>query len=100
MTSANTFVIAENDVADSTTIGHDVLDCKLTRSGSSCDVAFAQAHGLLYAHLRLHDGVTTFAGTVAGGTRRYRDAHGTLTGTTLSKTAVQITLRYSDCAGK
>ena len=100
MTSADTFVIAETDVADSKTIGRDVLDCKLTKSGSTCDVAFAQAHGLIYAHLRLRDGATTFTGTVTGGTRRYRDAHGTLTGTTLSQTAVQVTLRYSDCAGK
>lgn len=94
LTSANSFVIAETDLVGSSAIGHDVLDCALNASGSACDVAFAQTGGIIYAHLDLHDGSTTFVGIVDGGTGLYRHARGILTGLTLSPGAEQITLRY------
>ena len=94
-TGPNTYLVADQDVVDTTTIGHDVLVCTATQTHSSCRVAVAQAGGLLYAQFILRDADGRLRGVVTGGTGRYRDAHGTLTGAALSKTAVQITLRYS-----
>jgi hypothetical protein len=94
VTAGTGFVIADQDVAGSTVIGHDVVSCTVESAGASCDVAFAQTGGLLYAHLTIRDADGSLAGIVTGGTDRFRHAHGTLTGTTLSPTDVQITLHY------
>jgi hypothetical protein len=94
-TAGDAFVLADQDVAGTTVIGHDVLACTVHAGGSTCEVAFAQPGGLLYAHFSIDDADGTVAGTVTGGTGHYCHAHGRLTGATLSPTDVQITLHYT-----
>lgn len=93
-TSATTFIVADQDVSGTVTLGHDVLNCVLGSTGATCDVAFAQAGGMLYAHLTISDADHTLAGFVTGGTDHFRHARGSLTGRSLSPTDVQITLHY------
>jgi hypothetical protein len=94
-TGPQTFVQAEDDVAGSTTIGHDVLACTSTRTQSTCDITIAQSGGLLYAHFVLHDATHAAQGRVTGGTDRYRNARGTLTAEALSQSVVRVSLRYT-----
>lgn len=95
-TSATSFVLAEQDVANSTVIGHDVLYCQATRTHSTCQLALAQKGGLLYARFVLRDSDHSARGTVIGGTGPFAHAHGTITAQTLSATDVRVTLRYQD----
>ena len=94
-TGSHSFVLAEQDVVGSTVVGHDVLSCVATRIHSTCDVAFAQSGGLLYAHFVLRDSDRSIVGTISGGTARYAHARGTINGKALSPTAVRVTLHYS-----
>ena len=95
-TGAQSFVQAEDDVAGSTVIGHDVIACTSTRTQSTCDLSLAQSGGLLYAHFVLQDATHTAQGRVTGGTGRYRAASGTITARALSQSVVRVTLRYTD----
>ena len=92
--TATGFILADQDVHGTTVIGQDVLTCAVDSTGPACYVAFAQADGILTAHLQISDAAGTLTGRVHGGTGRYRHAHGTLSGTTLAPTAVQIPLHY------
>lgn len=89
------YVLTDNDVAKGKKIGHDVLYCTDTGTGTAhCHVAFAQKGGLLYAKFALTDTTGVLKGTVTGGTGRFADARGTLAGQASSQKAVAITLHY------
>lgn len=88
-------MLAEQDVDGPAVIGHDVLFCQATPDHSTCQIAFAQSGGLLYAHFLIRDADHGVRGTVTGGTGRYRGAHGTITGQVLSQSDVRVTLRYT-----
>lgn len=93
-TGAHSFVVADQDVAGSTVVGHDVLTCVATRTHSTCDVVFAQIGGLLYAHFVLLDSDRSILGAVSGGTGRYVHARGTIKGGAVSRSVVRVTLHY------
>jgi hypothetical protein len=93
-TGKTSFVLAEQDVQGSTMIGHDVLFCRATRTHSTCEIAFAENGGLIYARFVLRDSDHTFHGPVTGGSGKYRGAHGTIAGRALSQSEVRVHLRY------
>ena len=95
-TGKTTFVLAEQDVVGSTVIGHDVLYCRATRTHSTCQIAFAQSGGLIYARFLLRDSDHTARGRVTGGTGRYARINGTITAKLLSPSDVLVDLRYQD----
>ncbi len=93
--SKTSFVLTDTDVANHKTIGHDALYCSDTGSGAShCHVAFAQKGGLLYARFALSDKTGKLTGAVTGGTDSFTHAKGTITGTSISRTDVKITLQF------
>lgn len=73
--------------------GFDTTSCRMdpTTRVALCDVAMSRSTGLLYAHIRFDANSQRVTGRVTGGTRHFRGASGTVSGT-----GSQITLRYTN----
>lgn len=93
-TGPHSFVLAEQDLVGTRVVGNDVLTCRSTPTHSTCEVAIARAHGLLYGRFVLRDADHSLHGEITGGAGRYRRAHGHISGTALSPTAVRVTLSW------
>ncbi|WP_375502851.1 hypothetical protein [uncultured Jatrophihabitans sp.] len=95
LVSKTSFVLTDTDVVKHKTIGHDVLSCTDTGTGTTrCHVVFAQRGGLLYARFALSDKTGRLKGAVTGGTGSFAHAKGTLAGQAVTQKDVRITLHY------
>ncbi len=78
-------------------IGFDTLNGSFNpKTGSvKIDVAFDAKGGFMYFHLHSTSD-TTFAGTMIGGTGKFKHAHGTLEAKNLNKsgTRTAVTIKY------
>lgn len=89
------FVGGDKDVSGGHVIGTDTIACAPTsKTTANCDVAASYKRGQIYGTftLNLKDG--SLAGKVTGGTRQFKDATGTIKGTSVSQTKEKVSITY------
>jgi hypothetical protein len=78
-TKKGTFYEAYVAVASHSTISDGVLSCVASTTSETCDVAGADAHGIIEGHFT-SSSTGALTGTVTGGTGAYMNASGTISG--------------------
>jgi hypothetical protein len=95
--SKTTFVDMDKVVVKGTTIGGDVLSCKLrpTAHDYGCSVSLALKGGQIYGTFAVGGGVDNLhGGKVVGGIGAYKGVTGTITGTNAGHGNENVTVTY------
>lgn len=82
------------EVTAGATVGQEVASCVSETIGDSCNAAFANANGIIDAQFTVDVSTGRLSGTVRGGTGRYLDVSGTISGTRVYA-GEQVTIVYS-----
>jgi hypothetical protein len=93
-TRSGTYYESYVGVASGATISDGVLSCVASTTSETCDVAGANAKGILNGHFTVTLATGALTGTVTGGTGAYANATGTLTGAPVAA-GEGITVKYS-----
>jgi hypothetical protein len=81
-------------VASGATISDGVLSCTANATTETCDVAGANAKGIIDGHFTVTIATGALTGTVTGGTGAYANATGTLTGAPV-EAGEGVTVKYT-----
>jgi hypothetical protein len=85
----------DSDVAGGHVIGSDSFQCKpASKTTASCDVTASFKRGQIYGTFVLNFKDGSLKGTVTGGTRTFKGATGTITGTAQSDTQEKVHIKY------
>src|SRR4051794_23278044 len=90
------FVGSDKDKHNGTVIGFDAINCVVTSpTTGKCNVAGSFKGGILYATFTQSFSTGDLTGHVTGGTRHFKGATGTITGTSAGKNRESVTVHYT-----
>jgi hypothetical protein len=93
----NQFLDTDKDTSNGKYVGSDVVigvyDPKT--QGVKARVAFALSGGIMYANFSVNAKTGALTGKLTGGSGKFKDVSGTITGTPVSKKATAVTVIYS-----
>jgi hypothetical protein len=91
----NHFVGGDKDVRAGHIIGTDSFRCvPVSKTTGNCEVAASYNFGQLYATFTEHFKTGALAGKVTGGTGKFANATGTVTGSAVSQTKEKVTVSW------
>jgi len=97
-TNSEAYYEADVEVASATSVGQEVASCVRATTAATCNVAFADASGILDGHFTVNLKTGVLTGTVTGGTGAYAHASGTVNGTR-TYAGETLTIVWSPCKG-
>lgn len=97
-TKSGAYYEADVEVASATSVGQEVASCVRATTAATCNVAFADASGILDGHFTVNLKTGVLTGTVTGGTGAYAHASGTVNGTR-TYAGETLTIVWSPCKG-
>jgi hypothetical protein len=95
-TNSGAYYEADVEVASAATVGQEVASCVRAKTTATCNVAFANANGIMDGHFTVNLKTGALTGTVTGGTGPYAHASGTLNGTR-TYAGETLTVVWSPC---
>ena len=85
----------DTDMQAGHVIGADSISCvPASKTTANCNVSASYNHGQIYGTFVLNFKDGSLAGDVTGGTRQYKDATGTIKGTSISDTKEKVSITY------
>ena len=89
------FAGSDKDTQNGKVIGYDSITCVATSaSAGKCNVAASYKGGILYGTFTQSFSNGDLTGKVTGGTRHFKGATGTITGTSAGKNKESVTVTY------
>ena len=88
------YVVADKDIQSTYIIGTDSFTCVPTKTTAACDVAASYKGGQLFGNFTQNLKTGSLSGKITGGTRIYKGAQGTISGTRVSNTKEKVSVQF------
>lgn len=89
------YVAADKEIQSTYIIGTDSLSCVPGQTASTCDVAASYKGGQIFGNFTQSNKTGSLSGKITGGTRLYKGAQGTISGTAKSQTEEKVNVAFT-----